>query len=80
MATINIRIDDELKSRSYAALEKLGVTPSEVLRQTLEYVSQSGRLPFQQVLLTEDDADLMAIVRDRLENPQAGVKVSLDEL
>ena len=72
MATINIRIDDELKSRSYAALEKLGVTPSEVLRQTLEYVAQSGRLPFQQVLLTEDDADLMAIVRDRLENPQAG--------
>ncbi|MDZ3885145.1 type II toxin-antitoxin system RelB/DinJ family antitoxin, partial [Escherichia coli] len=55
MATINIRIDDELKSRSYAALEKLGVTPSEVLRQTLEYVAQSGRLPFQQVLLTEDD-------------------------
>lgn len=80
MATINIRIDDELKSRSYAALEKLGVTPSEVLRQTLEYVAKSGRLPFQQVLLTEDDADLMAIVRDRLENPQAGVKVSLDEL
>lgn len=80
MATINVRIDDELKNRSYAALEKLGVTPSEVLRQTLEYVAQNGRLPFQQILLTEDDADLMAIVLDRLENPQAGVKVSLDEL
>ena len=80
MATINIRIDDDLKSRSYAALEKLGVTPSEVLRQTLEYVAQSGRLPFQQVLLTKNDANLMAIIWDRLDNPLAGIKVSLDEL
>ncbi|MEE1982848.1 type II toxin-antitoxin system RelB/DinJ family antitoxin [Shewanella xiamenensis] len=35
MGTINIRIDDELKERSFAALEKLGVSPSEALRQTL---------------------------------------------
>ncbi|MEE1982853.1 type II toxin-antitoxin system RelB/DinJ family antitoxin [Shewanella xiamenensis] len=30
--------DDELTERSFAALEKLGVSPSEALRQTLEYV------------------------------------------
>lgn len=29
MGSINLRIDDELKARSYAALEKMGVTPSE---------------------------------------------------
>lgn len=33
MGTINIRVDDGLKARSYAALEKLGVTPSELLRK-----------------------------------------------
>ncbi|EKF2862693.1 type II toxin-antitoxin system antitoxin RelB, partial [Shigella flexneri] len=27
MGSINLRIDDELKARSYAALEKMGVTP-----------------------------------------------------
>lgn len=27
MASINIRIDDDLKQRSFAELEKLGVTP-----------------------------------------------------
>lgn len=32
MGSINLRIDDELKARSYAALEKMGVTPSEALR------------------------------------------------
>ena len=31
MGSINLRIDDELKARSYAALEKMGVTPSEAL-------------------------------------------------
>jgi antitoxin component of RelBE/YafQ-DinJ toxin-antitoxin module len=27
MGSINLRIDDELKARSYAALEKMGITP-----------------------------------------------------
>ena len=47
MATINIRVNDDLKERSYAALEKLGITPSELLRQTLEYVAQREKLPFK---------------------------------
>ena len=79
MATINIRIDDELKTKSYATLEKLGVTPSELLRQTLEYVVQSGKLPFKPVILTDEDAELISEARKRLANPQP-VKVSLDEL
>jgi RHH-type transcriptional regulator, rel operon repressor / antitoxin RelB len=80
MSNINIRIDDDLKNRSYAALEKLGIKPSELLRQTLEYVAESGKLPFKQMLLTEEDAGLMDIVRERLASPQPGVKVTLDDL
>ena len=79
MGTINIRVDNDLKAQSYAALEKLGVTPSELLRQTLEYVAQNGKLPFKQVLLNDEDADLIATARKRLKSPQA-VKVSLDDL
>ncbi|WP_145588173.1 type II toxin-antitoxin system RelB/DinJ family antitoxin [Yersinia rochesterensis] len=75
----NIRIDDDLKDRSYAVLEKLGVTPSDLLRQTLEYVAQSGKLPFKSVLLTDEDQALVAVVRERLANPQP-VRVSLDDL
>ncbi|HAV68741.1 MAG TPA: type II toxin-antitoxin system antitoxin, RelB/DinJ family, partial [Alcanivorax sp.] len=56
MATINLRIDDELKARAFEELKKLGVTPSELLRQTLQYVADSGELPFKNVLLTEEDA------------------------
>ena len=41
MGSINLRIDDELKARSYAALEKMGVTPSEALRLMLEYIADN---------------------------------------
>ncbi len=80
MGTINIRVDDELKTRSYAALEKLGVTPSELLRQTLEYVATRGTLPFKPVLLTDEDEALISLVKERLASPQKGIEVSLDDL
>jgi RHH-type rel operon transcriptional repressor/antitoxin RelB len=79
MASINIRIDDDLKARAYHELEKLGVTPSELMRQALQYVAERGQLPFKPVLMTEDDEALLATVRERLAAPQR-VKVSLDDL
>jgi len=79
MGTINIRIDDKLKERSFASLEKLNITPSELLRQTLEYVAENGRLPFKPVLMTDEDAELIATARERLRKPRP-VKVSLDDL
>lgn len=79
MGNLNIRINDDLKARSFAALEKLGITPSELLRQTLEYVAENEKLPFRQILLSNEDADLIEIVRERLKNPQP-VRVTLDEL
>jgi RHH-type rel operon transcriptional repressor/antitoxin RelB len=79
VASINIRIDDELKTRAYQELEKLGVTPSELMRQALQYVAQRGQLPFRPVLMSEDDEALIATVRERLASPQR-VKVVLDDL
>ncbi|MFO7705571.1 MAG: type II toxin-antitoxin system RelB/DinJ family antitoxin [Halopseudomonas sp.] len=79
MASINIRIDAELKVRAYRDLEKLGVTPSELIRQALEYVAERGQLPFRPVMMTEEDEALLATVRERLAAPQR-VKVALDDL
>jgi RHH-type rel operon transcriptional repressor/antitoxin RelB len=79
MASINIRIDDDLKTRSFAELEKLGVTPSELLRQTLQYVAERGKLPFKPMLITDEDEELIAEAAKRLAYPQR-VKVSLDDL
>ena len=79
MGSINLRIDDELKARSYSALEKMGVTPSEALRLMLEYIADNERLPFKQTLLSDEDAELVEIVKERLCNPKP-VRVTLDEL
>ncbi|MBK4988930.1 MULTISPECIES: type II toxin-antitoxin system RelB/DinJ family antitoxin [unclassified Pseudomonas] len=79
MASINIRIDDELKARAYKELERLGVTPSELMRQALQYVAERGSLPFRPVLMTEDDEDLIATVRERIASAQR-VRVRLDDL
>ena len=48
MASINVRIDDDLKARAYRELERLGVTPSELMRPstaraTTQAHSGSGR-------------------------------------
>ncbi|ENK6562727.1 TPA: type II toxin-antitoxin system antitoxin RelB, partial [Shigella flexneri] len=64
---------------SYAALEKMGVTPSEALRLMLEYIADNERLPFKQTLLSDEDAELVEIVKERLRNPKP-VRVTLDEL
>lgn len=75
MASIHIRIDDELKVRAYRELKRLGVTPSELIHQVLQYVAERGELP----LMTEDDEVLIATVRERMAAPQR-VKVVQDDL
>ncbi|ANC81591.1 type II toxin-antitoxin system RelB/DinJ family antitoxin [Pseudomonas putida] len=79
MASINIRVDDDLKARAYKELDRLGVTPSELMRQALQYVAERGKLPFRPVLMTEEDEDLIATVQERLPSPQR-VRVQLDDL
>ncbi|WP_445946732.1 type II toxin-antitoxin system RelB/DinJ family antitoxin [Shewanella sp.] len=51
------------------ALEKLGVTASDLLRQTLEYVAQQGKLPFKPMLLTDEVQALIELARSRLLDP-----------
>lgn len=80
MATMNIRIDDDLKARSGAALDALGITTSEAVRLVLEYVAQNNRLPVQVALLADEDADIIELARTRLANPGKRIRVKLDDL
>lgn len=57
----------------------MGVTPSEALRLMLEYIADNERLPFRQTLLSDEDAELVEIVKERLRNPKP-VRVTLDDL
>jgi RHH-type rel operon transcriptional repressor/antitoxin RelB len=84
MSTIQVRIDEELKKNAYQAFEKMNLSPSDALRQFLRYVAENQRLPFAEVSVivaeNDDDADILAVVRDRLNNPMKRIKVNLDDL
>ncbi|HAV1239812.1 TPA: type II toxin-antitoxin system RelB/DinJ family antitoxin [Salmonella enterica] len=80
MTTLNIRIDDDLKRRASGALDSLGVSMSEAVRLTLEYIAQNNRLPVNPVLLADDDAELIEIARQRLANPGKRTRVNLADI
>jgi len=79
MTATNFLIDDELKQRSFAILERLGVTPSELLHQTLEYVAENGKLPFDRPEISNAKQDLITVAAERLASPQR-FQVSMDHL
>ncbi|ECC6922350.1 type II toxin-antitoxin system RelB/DinJ family antitoxin [Salmonella enterica] len=84
MSTIQIRVDDELKKNAYRALEKLQLSPSDALRLFLRYVAENEKLPFSEVSVMvseeDEDADILAVVRERIKNPSKRIRVTLDDL
>ncbi|ARW12098.1 MULTISPECIES: type II toxin-antitoxin system RelB/DinJ family antitoxin [Acetobacter] len=80
MALINLRIDGSLKKAAYERLSELGVTPSDLIRQTFEYVVKTGKLPVRRTVISEEDQQLLAVVRERLASPEPSIPVSLDDL
>ncbi len=80
MATLNVRLDDKLKEEAWKVLEKLDITPTEAVRLLFQYVAENGRMPIKTVTVSEDEAALLEVVRERLANPQKGIKVRLDDL
>ena len=80
MATLNVRLDDKLKEEAWKVLEKLDITPTEAVRLLFQYVAENGRMPVKTVTVSEDEAALLEVVRERLANPQKGNKVRLDDL
>lgn len=80
MATLNVRLDDKLKNEAYAVLEKLNITPTEAVRLLFQYVAENGSMPVKTVTISDSEDALLQTVRERLANPQKGIRVSLDDL
>ena len=81
MATVNFRVDEALKKKSYAVLKEQGIAPTEFFTNMLEYIANTGKLPVQKTLLSEEDAELLAIVRKRInDSKEMFEEVTLDDL
>ncbi|HII2980397.1 TPA: type II toxin-antitoxin system RelB/DinJ family antitoxin [Yersinia enterocolitica] len=46
MATINVRIDDELKSQADEVLKRLDASPTQVITSLYQYIATKKKLPF----------------------------------
>jgi RHH-type transcriptional regulator, rel operon repressor / antitoxin RelB len=51
-----------------------------LLRQPLQYVTKKKKLPLKAIVISDEDDELLVLVRNRLANPQKGIKFILDEL
>ena len=81
MATVNFRISDSLKEKSYLVLKEQGIAPTDFFTSVLEYIATTGKLPVQKALLSEQDAELLAIVRQRIsDSKDMFEEITLDDL
>lgn len=80
MATLNVRLDDNLKQQAYAVLADLNITPSEAIRLYFQYITDNRSLPIKQAVISDEEDALIRIARQRIANPQGFVEVSLDDL
>ncbi len=81
MATVNFRVDEALKEKSYSVLRKQGIAPTEFFTNILEYIAMTGKLPVQRALLSEEDAELLSVVRKRINDPKEMFEeITLDDL
>lgn len=65
---INLRLPAPLKDEIYETLKELGTTPSEAIRDYFEHIVKVKKVPFKRQVVSDEDAELLAIVKERLEN------------
>ncbi len=55
MATLNIRLDDQLKKDAFEVLDELAISPSEFVRAVFRYVADERRLPVKLLSFDQDN-------------------------
>ncbi|MFW2178139.1 MULTISPECIES: type II toxin-antitoxin system RelB/DinJ family antitoxin [unclassified Moraxella] len=79
MATLNIRIDDDIKHKACLVLDEMNVSQSDAVRVFFEYIATYRQLPIKTLVVDNDD-DLIDMVKHRLKNPEPSFEVDLDAL
>lgn len=80
MSAVTFRVDEALKAAVQEKLSAQGLALADVLRDTLAYIAETGRPPVRRQLVTDEDARLIEIVRERLAKPAERHSMTLEEL
>ena len=70
MATVNFRVDEALKEKSYSILKEQGIAPTDFFTSILEYVATTGKLPVKKALLSEEDEELLSQPLSKINEPR----------
>ena len=55
MGLVNFRVSDELKKIAFEKISELGKTPSDVFKGVMQYIVNNGKLPYQEVVMSNQD-------------------------
>ena len=80
MSAVTFRVDKTLKAAAIEKLSAQGISLSDALRDTLTYIAETGRSPVKRTLVTNEDAQMIEIVRERLKNPAKKHRMTFAEL
>lgn len=80
MANLNIRVDDKIKQQAFLAFENMGMSPSDAIRAFLTYVATTGTMPVHQIVVSDEEAELVELVKKRLAETDKIRTTTLDDL
>lgn len=81
-AQISARVSPELKEAAYELMKEQGITPTELITNTLEYYVRFKKPPVRKEILSDEDSKLLQQVKERISDPNRVIvkDINLDEL
>lgn len=76
----NNRIDERIRDAGYAVLKEIGMSPAELFEGCLEYVIKHHKPPFKREIVSEEDAELLMMVKAALADDDEIIDVPRDKL
>lgn len=80
MATINARIDDEIKAQADEVLKKLDISHTQAISALYQYIADKGRLPFHIITQVITPTDIQNDLFNQLKNASYLLNVLVDKI
>ena len=77
--TVTVEVSKETLDSAKSVLETKGMTIEELFQRVLTYVAETEEFPFQIIRANEEDEELIAVARERLQETGT-IRVKLEDL
>ena len=77
--TVTVEVSKETLDSAKSVLETNGMTVEELCQRVLTYIAETEEIPFQKIRASEDDEELVAVARERLQETGT-IRVKLEDL